>query len=519
MKKHSFLKFALSFIVLFVFFYSCEKEESLELETVQETEQSNVLVEEVDFNSIPELSEALNSVSGKSKLARSYSEKGDSKYWIDEEDILKLRDSVNNESYAVVIHSDKPSQKTLYNLIVTKRTDGNPITPFVIEYNFNSGEASNFSLDDENYFDGTINIYSLEQFADATGFNAKNTKPVICFPDVVQPKTRTANAPNSSSSGNAPSGSNGGSSTSGSGSTSGSSVSYGRPRISFTPIYGSKRKGKRATVYGGEVKLMARTSDPGWQKTTVGSISGKDNNPCPKGTVSIVVNVTEKIDNQITNPCAARIVNNANIADNSLTKDMKKAFGNDDSNFDLIYKQKDLPTNNNHQTLGQTNVSLRNGKIDNITIWLDSDFLKKGTDVSIFSVVIHENMHALMYYQLDRKGIAPSNPNVDLSILADQWSKAVAQNSNGVMPPDNLAYTQHEIMSGLVDTMAGYISNFAKSKGYQIDSSQALALAWVGLEDSVAWTVMDSDLKETYEDIIDYETTGFEILSVGTKCN
>ncbi|WP_136465543.1 hypothetical protein [Flagellimonas onchidii] len=38
MKKHSFLKFTLSFFVLLVFFYSCEKEEAAELEITQETE-------------------------------------------------------------------------------------------------------------------------------------------------------------------------------------------------------------------------------------------------------------------------------------------------------------------------------------------------------------------------------------------------------------------------------------------------------------------------------------------------
>ncbi|WP_136468832.1 hypothetical protein [Flagellimonas onchidii] len=38
MKKHSFLKFTLSFFILLMFFYSCEKEEATELEITQETE-------------------------------------------------------------------------------------------------------------------------------------------------------------------------------------------------------------------------------------------------------------------------------------------------------------------------------------------------------------------------------------------------------------------------------------------------------------------------------------------------
>ncbi|UII78018.1 hypothetical protein [Flagellimonas sp. CMM7] len=218
-------------------------------------------------------------------------------------------------------------------------------------------------------------------------------------------------------------------------------------------------------------------------------------------------------------PCASKLIGIANVADNKMANDMRNAFGRDNSGFDLTYKYKDLPDSNNETTLGQTDVTLKsNGRIQNMTIWLDSDFIKQATTVSIYSVVLHENMHALMYYQLDNKSIAPNNPDIDLSILADKWSKVVAESSGGPLPRNQMAYAQHEIISGLVDTMAGYIRNFTRGSGYQIDTVQATALAWVGLEDSIAWTVMDEDEKETYTNIINYERTGFEILSVGTKC-
>ena len=147
MKKDAFQKLAFLLFSL-LFCISCETE-PVQFDSVQEVQQSNVLVEEVDFGSIPELSEALNST-GKSKLARSYAEKGDSKFWIDENTVLKLKDSLNNESFSVIIHSDEPSPKTFYNLVVTKRTDGNPIVPFVVEYNFDNGDISSFASDEEN---------------------------------------------------------------------------------------------------------------------------------------------------------------------------------------------------------------------------------------------------------------------------------------------------------------------------------------------------------------------------------
>ncbi|MDF0714738.1 hypothetical protein PY092_01140 [Muricauda sp. 334s03] len=115
--------------------------------------------------------------------------------------------------------------------------------------------------------------------------------------------------------------------------------------------------------------------------------------------------------------------------------------------------------------------------------------------------------------------IAPDDPNVDFSILADQWSKVVAESNGGPLPPNELAYTQHEIMSNLIETMAEYIESFSSNKGYNINMIQAEAMAWIGLDDSIAWTVMDQNLKETYENIIDYEIANFDILAIGSECN
>ena len=62
-------------------------------------------------------------------------------------------------------------------------------------------------------------------------------------------------------------------------------------------------------------------------------------------------------------------------------------------------------------------------------------------------------------------------------------------------------------------------AGYADNKGYTISNTQAEALGWAGLQESVAWAVMDEYLKETYESIINYDATSFEILSVGVACN
>lgn len=45
MKKHSFLKFVLSLFILSLFFFSCEQEESVQLETAVELKGSDIVAE------------------------------------------------------------------------------------------------------------------------------------------------------------------------------------------------------------------------------------------------------------------------------------------------------------------------------------------------------------------------------------------------------------------------------------------------------------------------------------------
>lgn len=283
MKK--FITPLLAFLFTVLFLISCTKEEPLQMDTVQETEQSEVIVEQLDFNSIPELSQALNDVSGKSRLARSYTEKGDSKFWIDEEDVLKLKDSVNNESYSIIIHTNEPTPTSFYNLIVTKRTDGNPIIPFVVEYKFENGNVFSFAEDEEKKFDGTVNIYSLREFANATGLNARNTGAVACFQDVGQRNHTVAGNNNSGSTGGSPSG---GTSTTGSPNTSGT-VSVTRPHISVSRA----RSRGSVSVGQGTFYMPPLTSDKKTQK--LGSVSKDESNECPEGWVSIPINVIKDI--------------------------------------------------------------------------------------------------------------------------------------------------------------------------------------------------------------------------------
>jgi hypothetical protein len=230
----------------------------------------------------------------------------------------------------------------------------------------------------------------------------------------------------------------------------------------------------------------------------------------------------DKIDNLISNLCAKNIVDEANSMDNEISNQMKSAFGSYDSDYDLIYQNDSIPEDNpNEITFASTGAKVdENNRINEITITLNNDFLKVGTDVAIFNWAVHENIHALMLYQLDKMEIAPDDPNVDFSILADLWSEALAlKDAQGNVGTTALESQMHEIMSGVISTQASIVLDYALSKGCDMSIAQAEALAWSGLQSSIAWTVMDEFVKETYDNIISYEVSGFEILAVGTKCN
>lgn len=510
MKK--FITPLLTCLFTVLFLISCTKEEPLQLDTIQETEQSEVIVEQVDFNSIPELSQALNDVSGKSRLARSYAEKGDSKFWIDEEDVLKLKDSVNNESYSIIIHTNEPTPTSFYNLIVTKRTDGNPIIPFVVEYKFENGDVFSFAEDEEKKFDGTVNIYSLREFANATGLNARNTGAVACFQDVGRRNHTVVGNNNSGSTGGSPSG---GTSTTGSPNTSGT-VSVTRPHISVSRT----RSRGSVSVGQGTFYMPPLTSD---KKTQKGSTANKDESTeCPKGWVSIPINEVDKINNKIDNPCAAKIVNKATLADNEISNVINAIFSGN-TQYDLNYKDQTLSQSSPGGFRTATTIPNVNskGQLTSVDIIFDTGYLGSATDISIFSTAIHEGAHAALIGMVNNGIIASSNPRSDYADLANEWSAYIAVKRGITLPRNTTGFqnAQHEILSELVDVMTSAIMNFGRSKGYDMDEFYYEGLAWGGLNGTVAHTLLGDDIIDTFDNINQWEAEGDKILANGTPCN
>ncbi len=142
------------------------------------------------------------------------------------------------------------------------------------------------------------------------------------------------------------------------------------------------------------------------------------------------------------------------------------------------------------------------------------------TDLGVFATTLHENVHAMMFYQLNRGDINIETDDVEFSVLADAWSEAVAmKQNNGEVGTTTLGYLQHDIMADLINEMAKIVKEYSDSKGYGMSEFESEALMWMGLQSSVAWATMEKELRGAYELIFSTEIDGFAVLKIGKKCD
>jgi hypothetical protein len=113
------------------------------------------------------------------------------------------------------------------------------------------------------------------------------------------------------------------------------------------------------------------------------------------------------------------------------------------------------------------------------TIKLRDSFLTSGTDLAIASTVIHENVHAILYYFRYTDYIYTMFENPTYQNLLDAYiSKLIAL---GHQPAFYTGNQQHDFMAEIVGYMATTIKAYGESKGYNLPNSYYNAMAWQGL--------------------------------------
>jgi len=103
--------------------------------------------------------------------------------------------------------------------------------------------------------------------------------------------------------------------------------------------------------------------------------------------------------------------------------------------------------------------------------------------------------------------------------MAEQWSEVLAIREQGVDASlEDIQFSQHQIISGLVDSMAPLIVAFGEKNNVDIPLEFAAILCWGGLTDTVAWTVLPFVDQLLYNEVINTERHATEG-AFGNKCS
>lgn len=233
------------------------------------------------------------------------------------------------------------------------------------------------------------------------------------------------------------------------------------------------------------------------------------------------VNILAGIINTVSVKCAADAIQEASTKDAGLIDTIYDIFGTDnDASYNITYSDEPFAFDPTGEIGAGTEPFLdTSGNLTHVEITFNFNYLLNATDLSVYTSVLHENLHAIMFYQLNEADIDIDHDNIDFSIMAEQWSEYVAEEMAGNSPGmANINWIQHQVVSDLVDNMALLIKEFGESKGYDVDLETATALAWGGLEETTAWQVLNTVDKIVFQDIINKERNGRANNTVGELC-
>lgn len=187
--------------------------------------------------------------------------------------------------------------------------------------------------------------------------------------------------------------------------------------------------------------------------------------------VPVITDPGSIILNQLTNPCASTILKNI-----LKTSKLKSSVGNlnqmneiiellnNANDFDFIIKN----SNDGNHTSRDIVFNSATGK-NEVTIFLNNDYLESATKLSIARTILHESVHAYLLYI----GCAPQDEGLIQSGLMN-YALTVGLNLNNI---------HHNFMAQYVDAIGYSLQqwNMANGGSSNIPSSYFKEIAWGGL--------------------------------------
>ncbi|WP_420603012.1 hypothetical protein [Flagellimonas sp.] len=316
------------------------------------------------------------------------------------------------------------------------------------------------------------------------------------------------------------------------GGDSGDGTTYGWQRVTTTTDWYMDRNGDRV----GQLNEYSNTT----VETSYNYVpySGPTNPPAQynyynygandfEGTITYPVKVATttkpskiifKIDDSMY--CQKKVIFSSTINDNIISQLISDVFDKKDE-FELEYSTADLTGSRAH-----TDFELdSNGNIDKFVIVFDNKFLEEATELAIYGVAIHENIHALLYYFIENGNITEDDELSDLSSLAEEYVKyKVSKERNETYPTNYMNYYHHQALSFMVEDIADAIEEFGEARGYNLDHEYYEYLAWNGLEMTSTFATQFSDPEEqgnfelAVENVVDAESTNYLGMAEGRPC-
>ncbi|WP_378183355.1 hypothetical protein [Aquimarina sp. SS2-1] len=202
---------------------------------------------------------------------------------------------------------------------------------------------------------------------------------------------------------------------------------------------------------------------------------------------------------QIEDPCQKLIVADAKNVNSDINTLLFSIFDTDNSKVDLQYIEDDL------NELGTTGIypDCSSGRCL-YTVRLDKDYLSQGTDLSIVTTVIHENIHAILSFAA-HNNLLDYNEDATLAELAEVY--AIFMASTDVLQiretGDTTVDLQHKYIANLVEQISNAAKIYGEQRGYDFDDDFYDAIAWTGLTGI-----------ESFHEIIQEEEKRDEIIAI-----
>ncbi|MFC4220013.1 hypothetical protein [Flagellimonas marina] len=174
MRKSTFPKFAVTLFLVLSLLFSCDDEQPLEPDAV-ELQKGPYSVDHVGLDDIPSISSFLEKRAGKNIFSES--SKGDGTDVIfDKEDILVVRDSLQQGNYSLRFSYPDTPGNTFYNLNISISGSGEINEPYIYKYICDEDQFAEFEGNgyDMAYFSGSIEMHSFDShFADLDFLSGK----------------------------------------------------------------------------------------------------------------------------------------------------------------------------------------------------------------------------------------------------------------------------------------------------------------------------------------------------------